>query len=165
MQIPSRQIVNRRIAGRLRWFPSSFSGQQELRSRSRPPKRRHQERAEQMSQSQYNQTLTLARAGAAYTVTAPRHYKRIIVTNESAGDVYVSTSGSAVADTEGDFGAVVHPSAWRMIGNDQPSQPRVSKTVPGRTMQNSLNPPPSGGPTHVSLMGTVANAVVEVEFV
>jgi hypothetical protein len=32
-------------------------------------------------------------------------------------------------------------------------------------MQNSLNPPPSGGPTHVSLMGTVANAVVEVEFV
>jgi len=118
-----------------------------------------------MSQSQYGQTLTLARAGAAYTVTAPRYYERIIVTNESAGDVYVSTSGSAVASTEGNFGAVVLPTAWRMIGNDQPRQPLVSKAVPGRTMQNSLNPLPSGSPTHVSLMGTVANAVVEVEFV
>jgi len=118
-----------------------------------------------MSQSQHGQTLTLARAGAAYTVTAPRYYERIIVTNESAGEVYVSTSGSAVADTEGNFGAVVHPSAWRMIGNDQPRQPSVSKTVPGRAIRNSLYPRPGGSPTHVSLMGTVANAVVEVEFV
>ena len=118
-----------------------------------------------MSQSQHGQTLTLARAGAAYTVTAPRYYERVIVTNESAGDVYVSTSGSAVADTEGNFGAVVLPSAWRMIGNDQPRQPSVSKTVPGREMRDSVNPVPCGSPTHVSLMGTVANAVVEVEFV
>jgi hypothetical protein len=118
-----------------------------------------------MSQSQHDQTLTLARAGAAYTVTAPRYYERIIVTNESAGDVYVSTSGSAVVDTEGNFGAVVLPSAWRVIGNDQPRQPFVSKTVPGRTMENPLNPLSSGSPTHVSLMGTLANAVVEVEFV
>jgi len=118
-----------------------------------------------MSQSQHGQTLTLARAGAAYTVTAPRYYERVIVTNESAGDVYVSTSGSAVADTEGNFGAVILPSAWRMIGNDQPRQPSVAKTVPGREMRDSVNPVPSASPTHVSLMGTVANAVVEVEFV
>jgi hypothetical protein len=118
-----------------------------------------------MSQSQYNQTLTLTRAGAAYTVTAPRYYERIIVTNESAGDVYVSTSGSAVASAEGNFGAVVLPSAWRMIGNDQPRQPIVSKTVPGRTVQNSRSPVPSDNPTQVSLMGTVPNALVEVEFV
>ena len=118
-----------------------------------------------MSQSQHGQTLTLARAGAAYTVTAPRYYERIIVANESAGDVYVSTSGAAVADTEGKFGAVVRPSAWRMIGNDQPRHPFAAKTVPGSTMPNPLDPPPGGSPTHVSLMGTVANAVVEVQFV
>lgn len=121
-----------------------------------------------MSHSQHGQTLTLARAGAAYTVTAPRYYQRIIVANESAGDVYVSTSGAAVAKTEGNFGAVVRPSAWRMIGNDQPRQPLASKAVPGRTMPNPMNPLnllPGGSPTHVSLMGTVANAVVEVEFV
>ena len=118
-----------------------------------------------MSQSQHGQTLTLARAGAAYTVTAPRYYQRIIVTNESAGDVYVSTSGAAVAKTHGNFGAVVRPSAWRMVGNDQPRQPSASNTIRGGTGHDSLNPPPGGSPTHVSLMGTVANAVVEVEFV
>src|SRR5215467_8526408 len=108
-----------------------------------------------MSRSQHGQTLTLARAGAAYTVTAPRYYERVIVTNESAGDVYVSTSGSAVADTEGDFGAVVLPSAWRVVGNGQSSEASVSKTVAGREMREPVRVIGNDQPRQHSVSKTV----------
>jgi hypothetical protein len=49
-----------------------------------------------MSQSPSNQVVTLsATPNTAQAVTAPQYYERIIVTNESTGDVYVSTNGFA----------------------------------------------------------------------
>ena len=86
---------------------------------------------------------------------------------------YVSTDGSAVAETEGNFGAVVVPGAWRMVGNDQPKQPLVSTTAPGSTTQNTgwqgatnpnLNVLASSYPTYVSMVGTGSGNVV-LEFV
>lgn len=125
-----------------------------------------------MSQSQYDQQVTLV-ANTVSNVQVPLYYERVIVTNMTAADVYVSTDGSAVATTEGNFGAVVVPSGWRMVGNDQPRQPLVSKTAPGSTTQNTgwqgsvvpnLNLPASGHPTYVSLLGADAGNV-SLEFV
>lgn len=123
-----------------------------------------------MSQSAYNQIVALT-ATVVAAVEVPLYYERIIVTNETTGDVYVSTDGSAVATTEGSFGAVVVPGAWRMVGNDQPKQPLVSTTAPGSTVQNkgyqgatypNLNALASSYPTYVSLYATVSgNAVLE----
>ena len=67
----------------------------------------------------------------------PLYYERIIVTNEAIGDVYVTTNDTSASTAEGGFGAVVVPGAWRMVGNDQPQQPLVSKTAPGSTVQNT----------------------------
>ena len=129
-----------------------------------------------MSQSPYNQTITPSTTAQA--VEVPVYYDRIIVTNETTADIYVATNGSTVATTEGGFGAVVLPGAWRMIGNDQPKQPLVSKTATGSTVQNTgyqgattpnLNAPASGYPTYVSVIavGTVGTSpgTVTLEFV
>lgn len=132
-----------------------------------------------MSQSPYNQIIPAGSftAGTALAVTAPQYYERVIVTNESAAaDLYVATNGQAASAAEGGFGGVVVPGTWRMIGNDQPRQPLVSKTAPGSTVQNTgwqgatdpnLNPLASGSPTYVSLLfptGSTPGAVV-LEFV
>lgn len=132
-----------------------------------------------MSQSPDNQLIAAGSftAGTAVTVSATHYYERIIITNEAAAaDLYVSTNGQACATTEGNFGAVVVPGAWRMIGNDQPRQPLVSTTAPGSTTQNkgfggatspNLNALASGAPTFVSLLfptGSTPGAVA-VEFV
>jgi hypothetical protein len=131
-----------------------------------------------LSQSQYNQVIAAGSftAGTALAVEVPLYYERIIITNEASGaDLYVSTDGSAAATTEGNFGAVVVPGAWRMVGNDQPKQPLVSTTAP-TTVQNkgyqgatdvNLNPLASGYPTYVSLLfptGSTPGAVA-LEFV
>lgn len=128
-----------------------------------------------MSQSPYNQSVALT-ANEVATVTVPVYYERIIVANlltAQADDVYVATNGQAVSASEGGFGAVVLPGAWRMIGNDQPRQPLVSKTAPGSTTQNtsfggsttpSLNLPASGYPTYISLISP-ASGSVSLEFV
>jgi hypothetical protein len=132
-----------------------------------------------MSQSAYNQVIasTSFTAGTAYTVEVPLYHERIIVTNESTtADLYVATNGSAAATTEGNFGAVVVPGAWRMVGNDQSRQPLVSIHAPGSTVQNTgyqgatdvnLYEPASGYPTYVSLLfptGSTPGAV-SLEFV
>lgn len=128
-----------------------------------------------MSQSPANEIVNLATANTAVAVTAPQYYERIIVTNETTGDVFIRTDGGTVASTEGNFGAIVQPGAWRMVGNDQPRQPNPSKAqdVEGWTVQNvgfrgattpNLNPLASGSPTHVSVLSTVAGNV-SVEFV
>ena len=117
-----------------------------------------------MSQSPFNQIIAAGSftAGTALTVEVPQYYDRIIITNESTtADLYVSTNGASVTSTEGGFGAVVLPGAWRMVGNDQPKQPLVSKTAAGSTVQNTgfqgattpnLNQLASGAPTVVSLV-------------
>jgi hypothetical protein len=75
----------------------------------------------------------------------------------------VSTNGTAASTSEGDFGAVVVPGAWRMVGNDQPRQPNPVGALdsPGWTVQNkgyqgatvpNLEEPSSGYPTYVSLL-------------
>jgi hypothetical protein len=74
----------------------------------------------------YNQIVSLT-ANTAANMHAPLYYDRVTVTNETTGDVYVSTDGSAVSTSEGSYGAIVLPGAWRMEGNDQPKQPLVSK--------------------------------------
>jgi hypothetical protein len=84
----------------------------------------------------YNQIVSLT-ANTAANMHAPLYYDRVIVTNETTGDVYVSTDGSAVSTSEGSYGAIVLPGAWRMVGNDQPKQPLVSKKASGRTVQNT----------------------------
>lgn len=127
-----------------------------------------------MSQSPNNQQITLSATPlTAQAVTAPQYYERIIAPNESAGDLYVRTDGGTVANTAGGFGATVLPGAWRMVGNDQPKEPLVTQAA-GSTVQNkgyggstspNLNPLPSGSPTFVSIMATVASAVVGIEFV
>lgn len=116
-----------------------------------------------MSQAAQNQIVALTLAVESH-ITAPVYYERIIVTNETTDDVYVSTNGTAVAKTAGNFGAVILPGAWRMIGNDQPRQPLVSTTKPGSTVQGALTPLPSGSPTYVSLLAN-ASGNVAVEFV
>ena len=125
-----------------------------------------------MSQSAYNQVAAIS-ANTVKNVEVPLYYERIIVTNETSADVYVSTNGSAVSTSEGDFGAVVVSGSWRMVGNDQPKQPLVSTTVPGSTTQNTgfdgdtypnLNELASGYPTYVSLIGADAGNV-GLEFV
>ena len=70
-----------------------------------------------MSQSVYNQIVALT-ASTAATVEVPLYYERVIVSNETTGDVYVSTNGTAASVSEGGFGAVVLPGAWRMRRND-----------------------------------------------
>jgi hypothetical protein len=132
-----------------------------------------------VSQSPYNQLIasTSFTAGTAYTVDVPLYYERVIVTNLATGsDLYVATNGQAASANEGGFGAVVVPGAWRMIGNDQPKQPMVSKWSPGSTVRNAgyqgatnpnLNEPASGYPTYVSLLfptGSTPGAV-SLEFV
>jgi hypothetical protein len=125
-----------------------------------------------MSQSPYDEVAVLS-ANTVKTVTVPLYYERIIVTNETAAAVVVSTNGQAVSTSEGGFGAVVMAGSWRMVGNDQPRQPLVSKTAPGSTVQNTgfdgsttpnLNPLASGYPTFVSLVGADAGNVA-LEFV
>lgn len=116
-----------------------------------------------MSQSPSNTVVNLASANAEQHVTSASYYERIIITNETTGDVYVRTDGSAVAETTGNFGAIVLPGAWRMVGNDQPRQPLIT-TKAGSTAQGTLNVLASGSPTYVSLMGT-ATGNVGVEFV
>lgn len=128
-----------------------------------------------MSQSQYNQEITVpATANTEFHVAVPLYYERIIITNETAGDVYVATNGAAVTEATGGMGGTVLPGAWRMMGNDQPKQPLVSKTAPGSTVQNTgyqgsttpnLNPLPSGAQTYVSMMCTVNAGQVALEFV
>jgi hypothetical protein len=71
----------------------------------------------------YNQTVGLT-ANTAANMHAPLYYDRVIVTNETTGDVYVSTDGSAVSTSEGGYGAIVLPGAWRMVGND-PAQAAI----------------------------------------
>jgi hypothetical protein len=127
-----------------------------------------------MSQSPSNQVITLSATPLTpQSVPAPQYYERIIVTNESAGDVYVRTDGGVVTTAAGGFGAVVLPTAWRMVGNDQPRQPLVTQAE-GSTVQNkgyqgatspNLNPLASGNPTVVSVLATVASVVVGFEFV
>lgn len=132
-----------------------------------------------MSQSQYNQVIPAGSftAGTALPISVPQYYDRVIITNESAAaDLYVATNGTAVTVAEGGFGGVIVPGAWRMIGNDQPRQPLVSKTATGSTVQNTgyqgatvpnLNPLVSGAATFVSLLfptGSTPGAVV-LEFV
>jgi hypothetical protein len=130
-----------------------------------------------MSQSPYNQIISAGSftAGTAHAVEVPLYYERVIVTNEAASaDLYVSTNGTAASTSEADFGAVVVPGAWRMVGNDQPRQPLVSLTAPGSTVQNTgyegsttpnLEEPASGYPTYVSLLfptgSTPGNVAVE----
>lgn len=83
-----------------------------------------------MSQSQYNQVIayTSFTAGTPYNIEVPLYYERVIVTNEAAAaDLYVSTNGTAASTSEGDFGAVVVPGAWRMIGNDQPTSAKSGR--------------------------------------
>jgi len=125
-----------------------------------------------MSQSLYNQLVALS-ANTVKNIEVLLYYDRIIVTNTTASDVLVSTDGSAVSESEGGYGAVVMPGAWRMVGNDQPKQPLVSKTAPGGTVQNTgwqgatspnLEILASGYPTYVSLLGADAGNVV-LEFV
>jgi hypothetical protein len=126
-----------------------------------------------MSQSQYNQVVAVS-ANTVKNVSVPLYYARVICTNQTADPIYVSTNGSPVGDTgDGEFGAVVMPSAWRTVGNDQPAEPQVSKTSPGSTVQNTgyqgvtfpnLNPLASGSPTYVSILGAAAGNVV-LEFV
>ena len=125
-----------------------------------------------MSESPYSQLVALS-ANTVATVEVPLYYGGIIVTNETAADVYVSTDGSDVSTSEGEFGAVVVPGAFRQVGNDQPKQPLVSKTAPGSTTQNTgwqgstypnLNEPASSYPTHVSLVGADAGNVA-LEFI
>lgn len=127
-----------------------------------------------MSQSQYNQTITPTTS--AQDVTAPPYYERIIVTNETNVDIYVATNGQPVSSADGGFGAIVLPGTWRMIGNDQPRQPLVSKTAPGSTVQNTgwhgastpnLNSLASGSPTYVSILasGAPSGGAVGIEFV
>ncbi len=126
-----------------------------------------------MSQSTYNQIVAIA-SGVVSNVSVPVYYDRIIVTNETSGDIYVSTDGSAVSTAEGSFGAVVLPGAWRMIGNDQPRQPLVSPTKSGSTVQNTgwhgatqgnLEALASGAATYVSILGPSAGGNVGLEFV
>lgn len=119
-----------------------------------------------MSQSQYNQVIanTAFTAGTAYNVEVPLYYERTIVTNEAASaDLYVATNGAAASTSEGDYGAVVLPGAWLMVGNDQPRQPNPAGALdaPGWTVQNkgrqgsggvNLNLPASAYPTYVSLL-------------
>jgi hypothetical protein len=130
-----------------------------------------------MSQSPYNQIISAGSftAGTAHSVDIPLYYERVVITNEaSSADLYISTDGSAASTSEGDFGAVVVPGAWRMIPNDQPRQPLVSKTAPGSTVQNTgfggstdvnLNVLASGYPTLISLLfptgSTPGNVVLE----
>ena len=115
-----------------------------------------------MSQAAQNQIAAVTTAESH--VTAPVYYDRIIITNETTDDVYVSTNGQAVTKSAGGFGAVILPGAWRMVGNDQPKQPKVSPTAPGSTVQSALNLPASGFPTYVSLIANVAGNVA-IEFV
>lgn len=131
-----------------------------------------------MSQSQYNQVIPANSftAGTAYEVSVPLYYERIIVTNQAAAaELYVTTNDTSASTNEGGFGAVVVPGAWRMVGNDQPKQPLVSKTAPGSTVQNTgyqgatvpnLNPLP-GNPTTVTLLFPTGSAPgnVALEFV
>lgn len=121
-----------------------------------------------MSQSQYNQVVALT-AATVKAVEVPLYYERIIVTNTASASVYVATNGSAVSTSEGDFGAVVESASWRMVGNDQPRQPLVSKTAPGSTTQNTgyqgatvpnLEEPTSGYPTYVSLLCADSGSVI-----
>jgi hypothetical protein len=125
-----------------------------------------------VSQSQYDQVVALS-SNVVATVEVPQYYERVIVTNETAANVYVCTNGSAVSTSEGGFGAIVVAGSWRMIGNDQPKEPLVSTTAPGSTVQNTgwqgatdvnLNEPASGYPTYVSLLGADAGNVA-LEFV
>jgi hypothetical protein len=121
-------------------------------------------------QSQYNQVVALT-GGTVKAVEVELYYERIIVSNTAAAPVYVSTDGSIVSTSEGDFGAVVDSGAWRMVGNDQPRQPLVSKTAPGSTVQNTgyegsttpnLETLASGYPTYVSLLcADTGNVVLE----
>jgi hypothetical protein len=123
-----------------------------------------------LSQSQYDQVVSLT-ANTVATVEVPLYYERVIVTNETAANVYVSTNGSTVSTSEGGFGALVVPGAWRMVGNDQPKQPLVSATADGPTVQNTgfdgatvpnLNVLASGYPTFVSLLCAASgDAVLE----
>lgn len=121
-----------------------------------------------MSQSPYNQVIALT-GGTVKAVEVPEYYERVIVSNTAAAPVYVATSGSAVSTSEGDFGAVVDAGAWRMVGNDQPREPLVSKTAPGSTVQNTgwqgatypnLEEPASGYPTYVSLLCADSGSVM-----
>jgi hypothetical protein len=121
-----------------------------------------------LSQSPYNQVVALT-GGTVKAVEISLYYERIIVSNTAAAPVYVSTDGSIVSTSEGDFAAVVDSGAWRMFGNDQPRQPLVSKTAPGSTVQNygyegadvpNLNLPASGYPTYVSLLCADSGSVI-----
>lgn len=125
-----------------------------------------------MSQSPYDQVVALS-ANVVSNISVPLYYERVIVTSEIAGaDVYVSTDGTPVATTPGNFGAVVLPNAWRIVGNDQPRQPLVTQAE-GSTVHNkgfqgattpNLEPLASGAPTYVSLLCS-SGGNVGLEFV
>src|SRR5258708_29685313 len=120
-----------------------------------------------MSQSPSNQVVALTLNVESH-VTSTQYYERIIVTNETADDVYVRTDGGTVAKTLGNFGGVVLPGAWRMMGNDQPRQPLVTQAE-GSTTQNkgfqgattpNLNPLTSRSPTYDPLLANASGNVV-----
>lgn len=131
-----------------------------------------------MSTSPYDQNITLV-ANTEQHVLVPVYYERIIVTNGTTATIYTSTNGTPVTTAQGGFGAEVLPSAWRMIGNDQPKEQPINSpsghqaeqegwTVQNRGFQGAttpnLNPLASGAATYISVIGSAAGTVT-LEFV